>query len=253
MASSVIWPRNTSKMSRAAWSRFCNSLRWFSTYGTIISVTTLIESWVLLKCLGFELSENESGNSKFGRLFSVFPHKISCIRKNCPSRVTMKVPVILLLSDDLMIGTEDEVFFVIVWFIAGTHFNDIWPKLAGMSCFSTIETMSWRWSNSASFLAPSEIWTVPVVLILLLNPILQSKHCAQEESIFTRPRLYCGLRAIDALAVAMAIVLETTQLRLLNASKNLCTIWSKLPNNKGPLRGKELVLSIDLVYPSLLT
>ena len=70
---SVTWLRNTSKMKRAAWSGFCNSLHWFSTYGTTISVTTLIDSWLLLKCLGFTLNENESGNSKFGRLFSLFP------------------------------------------------------------------------------------------------------------------------------------------------------------------------------------
>ena len=46
------------------------------------------------------------------------------------------------------------------------------------------------------------------------------------------------VRAINALAVSMAIVLETTPPRLLNAGKHLCTIWSKLSNSKGLPRGK---------------
>ena len=37
----------------------------------------------------------------------------------------MKVPVILLLSDDPMIGTEDEFFFAIISFIAETYFDDV--------------------------------------------------------------------------------------------------------------------------------
>ena len=37
----------------------------------------------------------------------------------------MRVPVILLLSDDPMIETEDKFFFAIVRFIAGICFNDV--------------------------------------------------------------------------------------------------------------------------------
>ena len=37
----------------------------------------------------------------------------------------MKVPMILLLLDDPMIWTEDELFFAIVSFIAETYFNDV--------------------------------------------------------------------------------------------------------------------------------
>ena len=81
----------------------------------------------------------------------------------------------------------------------------------GISYFSTIVTMLWRYNNSASFITPSGISTLPVVRIRFLKPILRNKLCAQcKESKSMWLKLYWGIRAIKAFAADMATATHTS-------------------------------------------
>ena len=109
----------------------------------------------------------------------------------------VKVPVILRVSDDPALETDLEFYFGIVWFIAGMYFKGVWSKSMinewRISYFLTIVMMLRRYSNSASFLAPSGISTLPVVCIRFVKPILRNKLCAQcEESRSMWLKLYWG-------------------------------------------------------------
>ena len=101
--------------------------------------------------------------------------------------------------------------------------------------------MLWRYNNSASFLAPSGISTLPVVCIHFLKPILRNKLCAQcEESRSMWLKLYWGFCAIKAFVTDMATAEDTSPAVLWRGSKNLGTIWSRLPKSNGRPRGNTL-------------
>ena len=102
VTSYVVWQWKTSTMRRVAWCGFAKSWCCFLTNGTKISVITLIDSCLLLWCLVLALRQKKSGNLNLGTLCTVFPTYITCTRRNYPPRVTMNVPVMLLLSADLM-------------------------------------------------------------------------------------------------------------------------------------------------------
>ena len=174
-----------------------------------------MDSMALLQCLGFQLSEKPSRNLNLGRICFVLPPYINCISQKWPFKVIVKVPVILHLSDDPAIETDLEFCFAIVWFIAGMYFKGVWSKFMinewGISYFSTIVTMLWRYNNSASFQAPSGISTLPVVHIRFLKTILWNKLCAQcEESRSMWLKLYWGFHAIKAFAADMVTAEDTS-------------------------------------------
>ena len=111
----------------------------------------------------------------------------------------------------------------------------------GIPYFSTIVTVLWRYNNSASFLAPSGISTLPVVCIRFLKPILRNKLCTQcEESRLMWIKLYWGFCAIKAFAADMATAEDTSPPVLWRESKNLCTIWSRLSKSNGIPHGNTL-------------
>ena len=123
--------------------------------------------------------------------------------------MVVKVPVILHLSDDPAIETDLEFCFAIVWFIAGMYFKGVWSKFMinewGILYFSTIMTMLWRYNNSASFLAPFAISTLPVVHIRFLKPVLRNKLFPQcEGSRLIWLKSYWGFGAIKVFAADIA-------------------------------------------------
>ena len=127
------------------------------------------------------------------------------------------------------------------------YFKGVWSRFkireSGIWYLSTTDAILCKYRNSASFLAPSGISTFPVVFILLLKPILLNRRLAQLEeskSIWFNRR--CGLRAINAFAVDMAIVVDTKPPLPRNAIMKFCTIWSKLSKSKGLPRDETLRL-----------
>ena len=205
----------------------------------MISLISLMYSMALLKCLGLQLSKKPSENLNLGRLCFVF------IGKKWPFKVIVKVPVKLRLSDDPAIEIDLEFCFAIVWFIGGMYFKEVWPKImineSGILYFSTIMTMLWRYNNSAFFLASSWISTLPVVRVHFLKLILRNKLRAQcEDSRLIWLKLYWGFCAIKAFAADVATAEDTSPPVLWRESKNLCTLWSRLPKSNGLPRGSTL-------------
>ena len=72
-ASSVIGPQKTPMIKIVAWSGFFNSWRYCFTKRRTISSITFNDSALLLKCFGFALRENDSGNLNRGRDCLVLP------------------------------------------------------------------------------------------------------------------------------------------------------------------------------------
>ena len=98
----------------------------------------------------------------------------------------VNVQVVLRLSDHPAIETDLEFCFAIVWCIAGMYFKGLWSKFMindwGISYFSTIVTMLWGYNNSASFLAPSGISTLPVVRIRFWSPFSETSFVPNVKS-----------------------------------------------------------------------
>ena len=118
--------------------------------------------------------------------------------------MVVKVPVILHLSDDPAIETDLEFCFAIVWFIAGMYFKGVWSKFM-INEWGILYFSMWIYNNSASFLAPSGISTLPVVRIRFLKPILRNKLCAQcEGSRLIWLKSYWGFGAIKVFVADMA-------------------------------------------------
>ena len=57
-----------------------------------------------------------------------FTSKIKCVGRNRWFKVTLNIPIMLLLSDDLAIEADFEFCFGFVTFIAGMYFSDVWSK-----------------------------------------------------------------------------------------------------------------------------
>ena len=104
-------------------------------------------------------------------------------------------------------------------------------------------------------LLKSAIWYLPVVALLRTKPIRRNKFCAQEDDSRSIYSIYLGLRDINAFAVLVAIDLEITLPRLLDAMIYFWTIASIFfPSRSGHavgffgIRGSRIVsFCFDLV------
>ena len=81
VTASIIWPLKTSIINKAVlfWSSklFLCSFK----YGKITSLINLSDSFVLLQCFSFVLSEKDEGKSNFGYVAAVLPPYINYIGK----------------------------------------------------------------------------------------------------------------------------------------------------------------------------
>ena len=106
---------------------------------------TFDDSALLLKCFGFALRENDSGNLDHGRDCLVLPPKINRIAENFPNKVIVKVHVMLLPSVEPAIDTELEPFFAKFCPPTVVYFKDLWLRLRmrqdSTLCFSALVAM----------------------------------------------------------------------------------------------------------------
>ena len=142
-----------------------------------------MDSAVLLQCLGLADKGNPTGNSNLGKLWFVFPPYISCIGRNFPFTVMVKVSVICFLSLKLEMGTQFKPFSVITVLPMETYFEIVWSRFSTDNeriwNFSTLLTISCKNVSFASFFAPEGILTFPVVPARLTKSMRWNKLLAQ--------------------------------------------------------------------------
>ena len=158
-----------------------------------------------------------------------------------------------LLSDLPLITTALEFFFARVDRLTGTYFVGVCSMLmikeSGMLCLSTLDTISWVNSSCASLKAPSGISNLTVAPLLRTKPVQRNKLCTKEDDSRSICPTYLGLREINALAVLVAIDLEITLPRLLDAVIYCWTIASILfPSRSGHPVGSFGIRSSRIVF-----
>ena len=166
--------------------------------------------------------------------------------------VIAKVAVIAFVSVDPAMETCFVFFSAIDLLETGTNLDGVWSifilREGGISYFSTNLAIWWWNINPASFLAPSGISGLPVVLALFyVTHSSKRAFCPDEESRLIAFKCSLLLFDIRALAAAMATTALTTPPFFLYAIRNFLTVSSSLPKSKGLPRFKEVIFFVGEV------
>ena len=128
---SVTCPLKISNMSIAFWSkRRFSSFFLFSTYGNTIFFKRWIALDSLLQWLSMHATSKPAGKlTPFGRQRLVVPLQISCMGRNDPNIVIVKVSVICFFFLFPTSETLEDPFFAWVRFSVQMYGKGVWSKL----------------------------------------------------------------------------------------------------------------------------